>query len=42
MAKLQLLIEVPLDGDNGGHLTHLTKLFKAYLLFFKKFVFFTK
>ena len=42
MAKLQLLIKVPLDGDNGGRLTHLTKLFKACLLFFKKFVFFTK
>ena len=42
MAKLQWLIKVSLDGDNGGCLTHLTKLFKACLLFFKKFVFFTK
>ena len=28
MAKLQLLINVSLDGDNSGHLTHLAKLFK--------------
>ena len=28
MTKLQLLIDASLDSDNGGHLTHLTKLFK--------------
>ena len=28
MAKLQLLINVSLDGHNTGRLTHLTKLFK--------------
>ena len=28
MAKLQMLIDSSLEGDNGGHLTHLTKLFK--------------
>ena len=28
MATLQLLINASLDGDNGGRLTHLTKLFK--------------
>ena len=28
MAKLQLLIDASLDGDNGGRLTHLSKLFK--------------
>ena len=28
MTKLQLLIDASLDSDNGGRLTHLTKLFK--------------
>ena len=28
MAKLQMLIDSSLEGDNGGRLTHLTKLFK--------------
>ena len=28
ITKLQLLIDASLDGDNGGRLTHLTKLFK--------------
>ena len=28
MTKLQLLIDASLDNDNGGRLTHLTKLFK--------------
>ena len=28
MVKLQMLIDSSLEGDNGGHLTHLTKLFK--------------
>ena len=28
MAKLQMLIDSSLEGDNGGCLTHLTKLFK--------------
>ena len=28
ISKLQLLIDASLDGDNGGRLTHVTKLFK--------------
>ena len=28
MAKLQMLIDSSLEGDNGGRLTHLTKLLK--------------
>ena len=28
MAKLQMLIDLSLEGDNSGRLTHLTKLFK--------------
>ena len=28
MVKLQMLIDSSLEGDNGGCLTHLTKLFK--------------